>query len=292
MTFLIRGRALLWLALVIALPGCSAVDLLNGVAPTTGIAVERDVAYGAGPRRRLDVYAPRDAAGAPVVVFFYGGGWESGDKADYGFVAASLAARGVVAIVPDYRLYPDVRYPAFLEDAAQAVAWAHGHARDYGGDPARLVLAGHSAGAYIAAMLSLDRRWLQEAGLDARQAVAATVGIAGPYDFLPLHDDTLRAIFGPPETLPATQPINHVDGRAPPMLLIAGTDDDTVEPGNSARLAARIRAAGGAVTTLAYPGVGHRGIIGAIAWPLRFLAPTLADVTRFVAAVPPAAGGS
>ncbi len=282
-----RLRALLGLAVLAPLPACSATDVLNGMAPRAGIDVRRDVAYGAEPRQRLDVYAPAAAAGAPVVVFFYGGGWESGDKADYEFVAAALAARGIVAVVPDYRLYPTVRYPAFLEDGARAVAWAHAQARALGGDPSRLVLAGHSAGAYIAAMLTLDCRWLAEAGLDIRATVAGMIGIAGPYDFLPLHSPTLKAIFGPPETLPETQPIHYVDGTAPPMLLVTGTGDDTVDPGNSARLAARIREAGGTAEVVSYPGVGHRAIIGAVAWPLRFLAPTLADLVRFAVAARP-----
>ncbi|HSI41279.1 MAG TPA: alpha/beta hydrolase [Xanthobacteraceae bacterium] len=263
--------------------GCSGAELLNAAAPRAGIQVTSGIAYGEGPRRTLDIYAPRDAADAPVAVFFYGGGWESGTKEEYRFAASALAERGIVVVVPDYRLYPQVRFPAFLQDAAQAVRWTRDHAGAYGGDPSRLVLAGHSAGAYIAAMLALDRRWLSAAGVPA-SAIAGTVGLAGPYDFLPLREPNLKAIFGRGEALARTQPIHFVDGRAAPMLLAAGKADLRVDPGDSVRLAERIRAKGGAAELILYPGIDHKLIVGALARPLTGLAPVLDDVTGFIKA--------
>lgn len=258
---------------------CSPLGLLNGLAPRRRAA--RDIAYGPEPRQRLDIYVPeRMAAPAPVVVFLYGGGWDSGSKEMYRFVGGALAAQGFVTIIPDYRLYPAVRYPTFLEDCAAAFAWSTAHAAQWGGSD-RFVLMGHSAGAYNAAMLALDRHYLAQAGAGA--APCATVGLAGPYDFLPVGTDELRAIFGFP-TSPATQPINHVDGRNAPMLLLAGTTDTTVLPRNTERLAARIRAAGGPVTARLYPNIDHREIVGAIGQPFRFLCPTLADSTDFIRA--------
>ena len=265
------------------LSACSPVAIINALVPRGGYEVEKDVAYGPGERQRLDVYRP-SAAGArlPIVVFFYGGNWESGDKAMYLFAGEALASKGFVAVIADYRLYPEARYPAFLEDAARAVAWSAEHAETLGGDPRRLYLMGHSAGAYIAAMLTLDERWLEAEGLEPRRAVAGTVGLAGPYDFLPLRSATLKAIFGPEAQWPETQPINHVRGDAPPMLLVSGTEDTTVGPYNSEHLAARVRREGGQVAERYYKGVGHAPLVGALAWPLRFTAPVLADAVQFM----------
>ena len=227
-----------------------------------------DIAFTEGPRGRLDVYEPRKPhPGAPVVVFFYGGGWEGGSKALYRFIGASLAAAGVVAVIPDYRVYPQVRYPAFLQDNARAVRWTRDHAADYGADPARLFLMGHSAGAYDAAALGLDRRWLDGVGLDARRDLAGVIGLSGPYDFLPLQSPKLKAIFGPEPQRPDTQPINHVDGSEAPFLLIAGTADTTVYPRNTTRLADRIEARGGQAEAVLYPCAGHARTVTAL-WPL------------------------
>jgi acetyl esterase/lipase len=270
------------LLLMLSLTNCSAVDLLNRAAWRGGLNIHNDIAYASGPRHRLDVYAPRDATNAPVAVFFYGGGWTEGSKDQYAFVATALAQRGIVTMVPDYRVYPETRFPGFIEDGAQAVRWARDHARDYGGDPSRIVLVGHSAGAYIAAMLTLDPKWLAVVGLDSRRDVAGCVGLAGPYDFLPLRDPVLETIFAPAGDLALSQPIHYVDGKAPPMLLLAGEADRTVYPSNSRNLAARIRTSGGQVETVFYPGIDHARIIAAFAWPLRFLVPSLQAVTAFI----------
>jgi acetyl esterase/lipase len=217
------------------------------------------------------------------VVFVYGGSWQMGAKDMYAFVGKALAAKGFVAVIPDYRVYPQVRYPDFLRDNALAVRWARDNAARYGGDPDRLFLMGHSAGAYDVAMLTLDRRWLAEVGMDPARDIRATVALAGPYDFLPLHDPVLKTIFGPEKTLLQTQPITYADGAGPPMLLLAGAGDKTVDPGNSLRLGALIRARGGEAEVKIYKRIGHAQIVGSIAAPLRFLAPTLADATAFMA---------
>jgi acetyl esterase/lipase len=267
-------------ALSLLATACSPLGLLNGMAPKRLSA--RGIPYGAGPRRTLDVYTPVGGrGGAPVIVFLYGGSWDSGTKEDYRFVGGALAAAGFVTVIPDYRLYPEVVFPAFLDDCAAACAWASVHAAEYGGGE-RLFLMGHSAGAYNAAMLALDASYLLRAGVN--RPLAGTVGIAGPYDFLPVGTDELRAIFGQPPTPPATQPINHVDGRNAPMLLLAGTADTTVLPRNTQRLTARIRAAGGPVESRLYKGIDHKEIIGAMGTPLRFLCPTYRDSTGFMAA--------
>lgn len=237
------------------------------------------VAYGPGPRHRLDVYAPSAAAKRPrpVIVFFYGGSWTGGRRQGYAFAARALAARGFVVVVPDYRLVPEVRYPDFLRDCAAAVRWARSHAGAWGGDGGRIVLIGHSAGAYNAAMLALDPGLL---GSD-RGAVRGFAGLAVPADFLPLDDAATIAAFGAWPRPAETQPTSHATPGAPPALLLHGADDVRVKPRNSRKLAERLRAAGGDVRLKLYPGLGHVGILTALAVPFRRQAPVLADLAAF-----------
>jgi len=276
------ARALAALFALSLVSGCSGPDLVNALTPGDGYRVERDLRYGQGERRLLDVYWPEGAAAdAPVVVFFYGGNWQAGARGDYRFVGQAFASRGFIAVAPDYRLYPPARFADFLRDAAAAVAWTRANLRAPGDGARPLFLAGHSAGAYIAAMLTLDERWLEETGAPARESVRAAAGLAGPYDFLPLTSANLKQIFGPEEGLRATQPIEHVDGREPPLLLITGTGDTTVRPGNTERLARRIAERGGAVETRYYDGVGHIALVASLASPLRGFTPALDDMAEF-----------
>ena len=242
------------------------------------------IPYGKASRNTLDVYWPVAAFAAPVIVFFYGGAWSSGNKKLYRYVGKALARRGYVAVIPDYRIYPEVRYPGFLEDAALAVRWAADNARQFGGHPRKMFLNGHSAGAHIAAMLTIDSRWLENVGLAPGRDLAGLIGISGPYDFLPLRDDKLKAIFGGANRA-ETQPIFHVSADAPPALLITGSRDRIVEPNNSARLAARLRAVGNDATVLSYGLVGHFLVIAALAPLLRFVAPVLRDMDAFIAEI-------
>lgn len=240
-----------------------------------------DQAYGPSPRQTLDVYTPRRMdASAPVAVFLYGGGWERGRKWDYGWVAQALADRGYVVVLPDYRLYPQVRFPAFLEDAAQSVRWAVDHAPAYGGDPSRVVLLGHSAGAYNAVMLALDDHYLTTAGVDPA-AVRAVVGLAGPYDFLPLEGHAAE-VFGGAADPAQTQPIKLVRPDAPPMLLLTGSADRIVDPRNTEALARALEQIGGEVEVRTYPGIGHNEIMAAISVPFRDRASVLDDIARFL----------
>jgi acetyl esterase/lipase len=248
----------------------------------SAIQLTRSIAYAGHSRHRLDICRPTAAVAAPVVVFFYGGAWRSGNKGLYRYVAKALARRGYVAILPDYRIYPQARYPDFLEDGAQVVRWVKDNVGRFGGDPDKIFLKGHSAGAHIAAMLSTDARWLHKVGLVPGRDIAGLIGIAGPYDFLPLRDETLKVIFGGADR-PETQPIFHVTAGAPPALLMTGGRDRLVEPGNSLRFAARLRAAGNAATVKTYRRVGHYVIVAAIAPFLSLLVPVLRDMDAFIA---------
>jgi acetyl esterase/lipase len=261
---------------------CSPVSVLNAFAPKAGITETRNVRYAAGHRNELDIYAPAGQTKAPVVVFVHGGGWQEGDKTEYQFVAAALAVRGVLTVVPNYRLFPEVRFPVFLQDNAAAVAWTRDNIGQYGGDPRRIFLMGHSAGAYNVAMLTLDRQWLAADGLDPDHDIAGAIALAGPFDFLPLYDANLKEVFAPVDDLRLSQPITFARGDAPPMLLSTGTADERVLPRNTQQLAGAIRRYGGRVEERIYPGINHTKIIGAMAGMLRWIAPSLADVTGFV----------
>ncbi|MFN3944858.1 MAG: alpha/beta hydrolase [Allosphingosinicella sp.] len=258
----------------------SALTSFDTLVPKdrAGRRVAADLRYGDHPRHVYDLYAPRRARGPlPIILFFYGGSWASGLRQGYRFVGRALAARGFLVAIPDYRLVPEVRFPAFLEDGAAAFAAVRDRARDHGGDPDRIVLAGHSAGAWMAAMLALDRRWLAR----GHDAVRGLVGIAGPYDFLPLSGPVTQAAFGGAGDLDATQPVAFAGPHAPPALLLHGERDATVKPRNSTRLAGLLREAGADAEARLYPGIGHVAILTALALPFRRRAPVLADLADF-----------
>ena len=266
---------------------CSPARLLTNFDRLTSGGAARQaadsVAYGSEDRQTLDIWAPRRAAGEPlpVVIFFYGGGWSEGAAADYGFAGAALAGNGFVAVVPDYRLVPSVRFPAFVEDGALAVKWVRDNIGRYGGDPDRITIAGHSAGAYIAAMLTLDRRFLTKAGVDP-DIVRAAALLSGPYDFHPFTEPRGRNAFGAWPNPAETQPITFARADAPPILLAHGTADRVVLPYNSKRLAERLSKAGAPVTLRLYKGVNHVDVAASLAAALRNRSPALAESSQFL----------
>jgi acetyl esterase/lipase len=244
-----------------------------------------DLRYGVDPKQRLDVYIPEEPATGPrpMVVFFYGGRWETGNKSEYRFVGAALASLGYVAVLPDYRHFPGVKMAGFMADAARAVDWAFEHAAEFGADPKQFYLMGHSAGAHIAALVALDERYLAATGRPV-PAIAGVIGLSGPYDFLPLTDSDLEDMFGPPAKYPESQPINFVRPDAPPMLLVQGLHDREVAPKNSINLAAALRAQGVPVTLELHPGLSHADTVAALSIPLRGRAPVLKEIETFVEA--------
>ena len=259
------------------------VRLLNALTPRRGLRRLRDVAYGEHPRQRLDVYMPREPAmpaSRPLVVFFHGGSWQSGSRGDYLFVGQALATCGYVTVVPDYRLYPQARFPDFVHDAAAAFAWAREHALEFGADPRRIFLMGHSAGAQMAALLATDGSYLRarELGTDA---IAGVIGLGGAYDFLPLRDPVLEEIF-PAQDRHLSQPVHFVQGGHPPMLLAVSVDDRVVDPGNTERMATRLRGVGSPVHVLRYRRLGHILILGVLGIVLRPFVPLLRELGRFI----------
>lgn len=266
------------------LTGCQAVLFrsLNGTAGKTDVVVQRDVVYDPAHQLALDVYRPRDARNAPVVVFFYGGSWKSGKRSWYRWAGEALAKRGLVVVIPDYRLWPKVRLDGFMQDAARAVAWTHAHANEYGGDPTSLFVMGHSAGAHIGALLATDAHWLAAVGMQPRQ-LDGFIGLAGPYDFLPLKDPDFINMFGSTHAAQLrSQPVHYVDGDEPPMLLMQGTTDKVVWPRNAQSLAAALRHEGESVELKMYPDIGHSAILLAMSRPFRDKAPVLDDTAHFI----------
>jgi acetyl esterase/lipase len=292
-----RRTAFTGLAALLA-TGCGRLAFMAANVPAAFGAHRRypDIPYGDDPQHRLDVYVPQDAPvpkGAPVellraaarprplVVFWHGGRWSFGDKADYRFVGAALAELGCVAVLPNYRHYPQVKMPGFMADAVRAGRWAAVHAGEHGADPQRLYLMGHSAGAHMAALAALDRRHFA-ASAQPVPRIAGVIGLSGAYDFLPLREADVQDMFGPPQNYPDSQPINFVRSDAPPTLLVHGLEDDTVSPNNSRNLAAALSALRVPVTLKLYAKGSHADTVAALSLPARGRAPTLADIEAFV----------
>ncbi len=274
----------------VALSACSPAHLVNAWTPRSTYQATTGIMYGQSTRQSLDVYVParraEGGAGMPVVVFFYGGSWQDGTRDEYRFVGEALASRGFLVVLPDYRTYPEVVFPAFMQDAALAVRWARDHAQAFGGDSGRLILMGHSAGAQIVALLATDTRYLCANGV-AQHDIAAVVGLAGPYDFLPLQSAVLRRIF-PEAVRDESQPIRFVSGHEPPMWLGVGDRDSLVDPGNTDRFARRLREMGADVQVHRYD-LGHALLLGALAVPFRKFSTVLDDITAYVNSVPASA---
>ena len=274
-------------ALFALLGSCTAPGLLtgiNGLLPGDAGAhrIAEAVPFGPSERLKLDVWSPRRVGHAlPVVIFLYGGGWVAGSRTDYGFAGSAYAGQGFVTVVPDYRLVPGVRFPSFVEDGALAVKWTRDNIARYGGDPDRIVLAGHSAGSYNAAMLALDPHFLRDAGVPAGTIKAAAL-LSGPYDFYPFTEQRGRDALGGWPRVAETQPINFVGRSSPPMLLATGSDDDIVKPRNSQALAAKLRANGVPVELKIYPGKSHIDTVKSLSRPFRKSTPALADSAAFL----------
>ena len=274
-------KALLLAGLFAFLSACSPVSALNLLVPRGGYDVQAGFSYGPDPRQKLDVYVPRGLKGAaPVLLFFYGGSWSSGSRDMYLALGQAFATQGIVTVVADYRLYPQVKYPAFAQDAAGALAWVHNNIAAHGGDPGRVFVSGHSAGAYNAVMLAAEPKFIEAVG-GKPDWIRGVIGIAGPYDFLPLTEANYIDMFHGANNADA-MPINHVDGRRPPMLLAAGDADATVGPGNADRMAARLKAHGSEVKVIKYPGIGHIGIILSLAPGFRGRTTLRQDMLDFI----------
>lgn len=288
MRFLARAGT----ALVAALAsGCTSISFAIANVPASFGPYHRTtgIAYGDDKRQKLDVYVPDDAANdppnakRPVVIFWYGGSWDSGTRGSYRFVGAALAEQGFVTVLPDYRIYPGVKFPVFLEDGANAVAWVQKHATEFGGDPHHIVLMGHSAGAHMAAFLALNREFLTKHGARPDD-IAALVGLSGPYILAP-NTRVLHTIFGTPYTEADWQPDRFVTHQAPPTFLAHGLNDTLVSVKQTEKLRDDLRMHDVRVEAQLYPGLGHADTVAALSIPARGRAPVLEQASQFIRSV-------
>ena len=254
---------------------------VNSTDSPRNVVVHKNLEFDGPNRLDLDAYASSTAANAPVVVFFYGGSWESGKRKWYSYVGRTLASNGIVTFIPDYRKYPDVQFPEFVYDGAKAMRWVRDHAAEFGGDPTRIYVMGHSAGGQIAALIACDERYLKSVGMELSD-LSGMIGLAGAYSFLPFVEEEPQ-IFGASETdQHDSQPINFVNNKQPPMLLLQGDADDEVEPSNAIKMAERAHARGASAELKLYPGVGHASIILSLARGHSSREPTLNDIVTFI----------
>jgi acetyl esterase/lipase len=270
------------MVLIGTLVGCSGFSFFVANAPASFGSFKRsnDLPYGPDARQRLDVFSPKNAANRPIVVFFHGGTWSAGRKSQYAFVGATLASRGYVTVIPDYRLFPQVRFPLFIDDGASAVAWVQQHAREIGGDPDRVVLMGHSAGAHTAALLALNPAYLERAG--ARPAgIVGLVGLSGPYALDP-DTEQLRTIFAAPYSAAEWQPVRFASAQSPPTLLLHGSADKVVSVMHTVVLRDTLSAHGASVETHLYPNRGHADTIASFTLVARLRTPALEQTLQFL----------
>ena len=241
--------------------------------------------YGSGERNKLNIWVPtgtKKTDKLPVLVWLYGGGWYSGARDDYGFAGRAFARQGFIVVIPDYRIVPDGHWPDFLHDSAAAVAWTDAHIGNYGGDPDRIALAGHSAGAYNAVMIALDPQWMRAAGSDAL-VIRGVAALAGPYDFAPFEKGGRADVaMGDIRPVERTQPVAFVRADAPPLWLGHGTDDTVVRVRNSQRLTAAMHKVGGSAQLREYDGLSHNDLVMALTKPLAYKGPILPEMTDFL----------
>lgn len=272
----------------LVLSGCAYISLVTVNLLSLGFdgSVEKDIAYGDSDTQTLDIYMPESVDGSsqalPVVVFFHGGTWRDGDKKLYRFVAATLASRGYVAVVPNYRKYPEVVFPAFVEDAAAAIAWTLNNIDQYQGDPTSVFVSGHSSGAHMGALVLTDKSYLAEHDLSPSQ-ISGFIGLSGPYSFTPQAQEVVE-VFGDMEDYAAMQVDTFVDGTEPPMLLLHGEDDRTVGRINIERLQPVLEQNNVEVTSRFYPDTEHADILGNFSAPLQADSELLNDMIEFMQA--------
>lgn len=257
----------LFITLIVFLSGCASVGLsaLNATAKLdSGHSVSADIAYGDRDWQRLDVHRPEqgekhDGKPLPVLIFFYGGAWETGARDEYYFAASAFVEHGYLVVIPDYVKFPTGKFPTFIEDGAKAFAWTKENIASYGGDTNNIFIAGHSAGAHLGALLAADKQYLEAQGYKP-QDIRGFAGLAGPYNFTP-EREPYTLIFGPEDNFPRMQIRNFVDGDEPPMILLHGTKDKTVGILNMDSLVESIEQVGGQVHSVRYDGVSHVGIL-------------------------------
>jgi acetyl esterase/lipase len=286
-SFIVKILSLL--ILILSLSACSftsvSLFIANSMASFGDYKKTVDLSYGSSEKQRLDIYhVDNEQLGeaAPVVIFYYGGCWGACtdlNKTDYRFVAESLVNKNTVVVVPDYQQYPEVLFAGIMQDVSAVVAWVQNNIADYGGDPNRIFLMGHSSGAHLASMLTLNEEYLST---ERSRSIKGFIGLAGPYDFLPFTKSYQPTLFGPEPLYALSQPVNFVDGNEPPLLLLYGGEDDTIRKKNMVSLREKVLSAGGQVKTKTYADLSHAGLLAALSIPLRSGDTVREDIHRFI----------
>jgi acetyl esterase/lipase len=226
---------------------------------------ERDVAFHLDMAPRLDVYWPGEGEGYPVLIFVHGGSWKDYDKKLFAPVAQKLLPEGMVVVIPDYTLYPDATYEQMARETAAAIAWTLENAARYGGDPDRIIVAGHSAGAHLSGLAVLDPRYLEELGHSSDE-ICGWIGMSGVYDIQAEYDywvdkgstpEVMLEVMGGQQNFGQASPLSYVRAGLPPLLVIHGDEDETVPVAISTAFHAALQAAGAPSRLIVYPGAGH-----------------------------------
>ncbi len=273
-------KIILLLASMISLSACSPLGMLNATVGDDGYTSVLNLSYSNKSRQGLDIHIPNNVKkNADVVVFFYGGRWQYGSKGEYGFVADALTSKGFITVIADYRLYPQVDWREFVQDGAMAYQWVVNNIKKYGGNPERVFVMGHSAGAHIAAMAAVDESLLEK----SIKRPCGLIGLAGPYDFLPIRDEDIIRIYSTASDLKNTQPISFVNKGDPAMLLLHGSDDEAVKPKNSINMAAKVKQVGGVADLRMYKDTDHIDILISLSSTFRSYTPALNDTAEFIA---------
>ena len=287
MKYLKDIKALILIVILLALSACanSGTTLLNNFAKTNDYTKISNISYGAHPQNKLDIYNPSISATKnsknAVIVFFYGGCWgecTTLTKSDYLFVAQSLASRGFTTVIADFRQYPDVDFKGLMLDASNIIRWTSQNISKYGGDPNRIIVAGHSSGAHIASMLALNPRYLDSV---TRKSIRGFVGLAGPYDFLPLDEAYQRVLFDSSNNYASSQPISFLSATAPPLLILHGGEDTTVGKHNAINLSKKAERLGVKHQLILYPAHDHVSILAALSRPLQGRSSVLKNIVSY-----------
>jgi acetyl esterase/lipase len=269
----------------------SVLGVLNGISPSGGVGVSKNIAYGSEPLQDLDIYYPKPLTQAmkaqntisnsyPMVVFVHGGSWESGTKEEYAFVGQSFAQAGYVTAVINYRKAPEYVYPAYVKDTAQAIAWSYNNAARFYADPQRLAVVGHSAGAFNMMAAVSNEDFLAPYGISPKD-ISAVVGIAGPYsyDFRKFSSATAFPAEATPDEV---MPDRHIKGSQPPYLLLTAENDEIVYESNTIKMTKALKAYGANVENGEIEGASHATSIGAMASPLRWVNDVRAQVLTYL----------
>lgn len=281
MKSLIRFNFLLFLIPIIQ--ACSPLYLLNNFVSESSYEYTNNISYGQRSKQRLDIYSPAEinCTQCPVLIFFHGGAWHTGEKEEYKFLGEAFASEGFIVVIPDFRLYPEVRFPVFIEDAAKSVRWVRDNIQKQGGNPDNINLMGHSSGAHITMMLAFEPHYLLDENV-ALNSIRSATGLAGPYDFLPTKEALVTNVFSTANPPEISQPINFAKENGFPVLLATGLNDQRVNPDNSFKFANALKKSNAQVKLITYTNVGHAGILLSLSKPLRHLSPVFSDSLRFI----------